>query len=295
MGFEIVHDQPHTIWAPLAGSTLSSAETTPRLYVGELVVARAGGVQKLAYPYGWADKYHRDIQRSNLRSASSTGADNSVFGVVIGTNKKTPSYSATYSTEYIDYLAPYSATSETYALTGGPWAMGEKRAMVKIALITADTVLRASLFSSTNTFGTAPTVRTVTASTSGRTVTTATCGFTPVAAYATIYFRSGAAAGNYRITSDTSATVHAWDAHIAGSTAASANIGDTVVKVHVPAIGRGRMTIPTRALWVNAIAANSSNFFAIHVTKLDLSVAGQEYVEFRFDPVHFGTNNSPST
>lgn len=294
MGFQIVEGVARTMWAPVAGST-GGGESTPRLYVGELVVARGGGVQKLAYPYGWADKLHRDLARSIARSGGSTASNNAVFGVVVGTNRKTPVYSTTYHAEYIDYAAPYSAGTETYAGVSGPWAVGERRAMVKIALIDATTVLRAPLFASTNTFGTAPSVLTVTASTSGRTVTTATCGFTPVAGLSTIYFRSGNAAGIYRITSDTSTTVIAFDAHIAGSTAASANVGDTLVRVHLPAIGAGRMTIPTRPLWINSIAANSSNFFAIDVLRLDLSVASQEYVDFRFNSSQFGVGNSPTT
>jgi len=294
MGFEIREGVARTMWAPVAGST-GGGETTPRLYVGEIVTARAGGVQKLAYPYGWADKLHRDLTRSITRNGGSTATGNTVFGVVVGTNNKTPKFSTTYKAEYIDYLAPYSANSETYIGVGGPWAAGEKRAMVKIAIIDSTTVLRAPLYASTNTFGTAPSALTVTASTSGRTVTTATCGFTPVAGLSTVYFRSGTAAGVYRITNDTSTTVIAYGEHIAGSTAASANIGDTLVRVHLPAIGTGRMTIPTRPLWINTIAANSSNFFSIDVLRLDLSVAGQEYVDFRFNPTHFGVGNSPTT
>lgn len=295
MGFQIVSDVPRTIWAPLAQSTVAFTEATPRLYVGEIVTCKTSGINRLGYAYAWNDSLHRAVTRSVLRTATaSTGVNNVPFGVVIGTNRRTPVFSTTYNAEYVDYVNPVSAGTDDFALVGGGWSQGDRRAMVKIALITAETVLRAPLYSSTNAPGTAPTVYTVTASTSGRTMTSAaTIGSHPF--QSTVYFRSGSQAGVYRDVSTTTTTINQWREHLRGSTAANGLLNDTFTKVSCPSFGKGRATIPTRALFFTANAANTTNWFGIDVIKLDLSVAGQEYVEFRFDPSLFGIANYATT
>lgn len=295
MGFQIVSGVPRTLWAPLAQSTVNFTEATPRLYVGEIVVARTSGVNRLAYAYWWNDSVHRGVTGSILRTAAaSTGVNNVPLGVVIGTNRRTPIFSTTYNAEYVDYVNPVSAGTDDFALVEGPWASGDRRAMVKIALITAETVLRAPLYSSTNAPGTAPTVYTVTASTSGRTMTSAaTIGTHPF--QSSVYFRTGSQAGVYRNISTTTTTVNQWREHLRGSTASNGMVGDTFTKVSCPTFGQGRATIPTRALFFTANAANTTNWFGIDVIKLDLSSSGQEYVEFRFDPALFGRANYATT
>lgn len=294
MGIQVVSDVPRTMWLPVAQSTVNFTEATPRLYVGELIAVRASGLNKLGYAYGWNDHLHRNTGRSVARTATASTAVNNVpYGVVIGTNRKTPVFSTTYNAEYVDYVNPCSAGTDDFVLVGGPWAHSDRRAMVKVALITAETVLRAPLYSSTNTM-TVPTVYTITASTSGRTITSAaTIGTHPY--QSSIFFRSGRAAGTYRDVSTTTTTVNQFREHLRGSTAANALVGDTFVKASCPTFGKGRATIPTRPLFFTANAANTTNWFGIDVIKLDLSVAGQEYVEFRFDSALFGINNSPTT
>lgn len=285
MGFEIREGVARTMWAPMAGSSIpfAQAKTSNRLYVGQLVTGRAGGVLPLTPALGWADKTHRVQTVAYARTAVVASMGNNILGVVVGTNMKTPNFSATYAAEYIDYLSPASATSETYVGVGGPWAAGEKRAMVKIALIDSTTVLRAPLFSSSAASRTAPSVLTVTTAAGSTGCTTATCGFTPVAGLSTVYFRSGGNAAVYRGTSDASATAATW----VEATPVAVAAGDTIVRVALPMIGKGRMQTNNTCMWINAIDAISTDYFAVDVLRLDLSTAGNEYVDFRFDPSHF--------
>ncbi len=278
MGFEIAHGVPQTQWYPVIN--------TDTLYVGQLVRAKNEGLEPVATATGIADSSHRS--RVNAILAEPSSGNNTIFGLVIGTNARTPVFSTTYNTEQITYSSPNAAavTTDTYFGAGGPWAVGENLAMVKVAILDPTITLRSPLYQSSSVVNTAPTVGTVTASTSGQTVTTATLGVTGVASQSTLYFRTGSAAGAYRVTDDTSATVHAWDIPL-NSTAASAQVGDTVVKCNLRPVGKCRAQISTEALWINSGAAVTADYFSIDVTRLDLSSSGREFVEFRFDPIHF--------
>ena len=274
----IVHGVPQTAWYPVIN--------TDTLYVGQLVRAKNEGVEPIAVASGIADSSHRSRVNSILAEPSS--GNNTIFGLVIGTSNKTPSFSTTYNAEQITYASPNAAAvnTNTYTGVGGPWARGDNIAYVKVALLDSTITLRSPLYQSSSIVGTAPTVGTVTASTSGLTVTTATVGVTGVASQSTLYFRSGNAAGAYRVTDDTSATVHAWDIPFS-STAASAQVGDTVVKVNLRPVGKCRAQVSNEALWLDSGAAVTTNYFSVDVVRLDLSKAGGEYVDFRFDPIHF--------
>lgn len=278
MPFEIAHGCPQTQWYPVIN--------TDTLYVGQLVRAKNEGLEPVATAVGVADSSHRS--RVNAILAEPSSGNNTIFGLVIGTNARTPSFSTTYNTEQITYASPNAATvtTDTYAFAAGPWAVGENLAMVKVAILDPTITLRSPLYQSSSVTGTAPTVGTVTASTSGLTVTTATVGVTGIASQSTIYFRSGSAAGAYRITDDTSATVHAWDVPL-NSTGSNAQLGDTVVKTNLRHTGKCRAQVSTEALWINSGAAATADYFSIDVTRLDLSSSGREFVEFRFDPIHF--------
>lgn len=277
---EITHGVPQTQWYPVIN--------TDTLYVGQLVIAKNEGVEPLRQAVGAVDSTHRTRVNAILAQGNSTASNNTIFGLVIGTNAKTPSFSTTYNTEQITYSSPNAAavTTDTYFGAGGPWAVGENLAMVKVAILDPTITLRSPLYQSSSIVGTSPTVGTVTASTSGQTVTTATLGVTGVASQSTLYFRTGTSAGAYRVTTDTSATVHAWDIPL-NSTAASAQVGDTVLKTNLRTVGKCRAQLSTEALWIDSGAVVTTNYFSIDVTRLDMSSSGREFVEFRFDPIHF--------
>ena len=278
MGFSIVHGVPQMQWYPVIN--------TDTLYVGQLVRCKNEGVEPLTTATGIADSSHRS--RVNSILAESSSGNNTLFGLVVGTNARTPSFSTTYNAEQITYASPNATTvnTDTYFGLSGPWAAGERLAMVKVAILDPTMVLRSPLYQSSSVISTSPTVGTVTASTSGLTATTATVGVTGVASLSTVYFRTGAAAGAYRVTDDVSATVHAWDIPL-NSTGASAQVGDTLVKVNLRPVGKCRAQVSTEALWISSGAAVTADYFSVDVIRLDLSQAGGEYVDFRFDPIHF--------
>lgn len=256
MGFEVVHDANQAIWCPVIN--------TDTLYVGQVVIAGNEGVAPLAAATGAGDTTAKQIP----------------FGVVIGTNRKTPVFSAAYGAEYITYVAASSATAEDYVMVEGPWAKGDKVAMVKVIPITAQTVLKAPLY--TATLGTGLTVGTLsgTPTTLGGTSSAVIAGLDSLG---TMFVRSGGLAGSYRVTDDTSTTAITWD----GELNAAPLAGDTMVRVNLRPQGLCNMQIGTEGLFVDVNADVSAHYFALDVLRLDLSTAGSEYVEFRFNVVHF--------
>lgn len=269
MGFTVVHDSPHTIWCPMTPAIT--------LYVGQLVMVDQSGPQEGVEPLDVA-----------AGVANETNMDQP-FGVVIGTNRKSPLYDTTYLCEYITSPAAADAhdgASIDYVGVEGPWAKGDPIPMVKVAIITPSTVLRGKLFATA--YGTAPALLTATAAdTNGLGVTTNAADFTPVAEHLnTIYCRSGANAGSYRHTDATSTTVHTWDVAMRSDTA----IGDTFVMAPMRFQGPSTVQLSTDAMYFECDAephVDASNHYIINVLRLDLSVAGSEYVEFFFSSVHF--------
>ena len=256
MGFEVVHDAQQAIWCPVIN--------TDTLYVGQVVVAGNEGVAPLAAATGAGDTTAKQVP----------------FGVVIGTNKKTPAFSSTYGAESITYVAASSATAEDYVMVEGPWAKGDKVAMVKVIPITAQTVLKVPLY--TATLGTALTVGTLsgTPTTLGGTSSAVIAG---IDSLSTMFVRSGGQAGAYRVTDDTSTTTLTWD----GELNAAPDAGDTLVRINLRPQGLARMQLGTEGLFADVNADVSADYCLIDVLRLDLSQAGKEYVEFRFHPCHF--------
>jgi len=257
MGFRVVHNGCQPIWAPLIN--------TDTLYNEQLVVVGNEGVAPLAAATGAGDTTGKQVP----------------YGVVIGNNLKTPTFDSTYNTDKILYKDPSSAGSEDYVSVEGPWAKGDKQAMVKIDLITAQTVLRAPLY--TDTLGTAPTVGTLSGTPTTVTATSSAVEEAGVASLSTLFVRSGDQAGAYRVTDDTSTTALTWDLPLNAAPVA----GDTVVRINLRPQGLSRMQIGTEALFVDTGATVTTNYFLIDVIRLDLREAGREYVEFRFHPCHF--------
>lgn len=159
--------------------------------------------------------------------------------------------------------------------------------MARIALIDPCTVLRASLYNAA--VGTAPSEVTATnTSSDGLGITTGSIDFTNEGnSIATIYCRKGANAGAYRILNDSSATVHTWDRAMRNDIA----IGDKFVAVPMRPFGPSTVMFDAiTASYIDVADAPvlaGTNRWGIHVICLDLSTAGNEYVNFRFDASHF--------
>ena len=267
-GVEIVHNSPQTIWCPV--------DAALTIYDGSIVGYDSSGLNAGVTVWDEAD------------GASNTSNLDIPFGIVLGNNLRTPLYSSTYKANYITAAATTAVDTDTteYVLKEGPWAMGDTIAMVEVALITPHTILRAPIFN--DAVGTAPSLLTATAgSGTGQGVTTNACDFTPVDSLATIYCRSGLNAGAYRITSDASTLTCTWTYQMKNITAANETFVRVPVRHGISYVRFGTDDVYNG--YINAAATPASNYNIIHVVRLDLSVAGQEYCEFMFDSDNFCT------
>lgn len=266
MAFSVVENVGGSVdqcaWFPIANN---SGQT---MYVGQLVthLTTDGGVIPMPVASGAYDTTNKNIP----------------FGVVIGTNLKNNLYSSTLQQEKIPYVSPLASATD-YVLAGGPMASNDRMPMVKVQLIGPHSILRAPIYNSS--LGTAPTVVTcTTGNANGAQGTFGAVDVAGVAGLATIYFRSGNNAGQYRVTSDTSTTALTWYIPCFSAVA----VGDKAVRINGLRVGGlSRMYIDSTAEFVDESAALTSNYFGVEVVRLDLSVAGQEYVDFKFNASHF--------
>jgi len=260
---------PQTIWAPIKPSAT--------VYEDSIVC-----LDQSALDEGF-------IVRPVAAGASNTTNKDRPFGLCVGTNRRTPIFSATYQANYITDPGVTGVRTDTteYVMPGGPWANGEKRAMIKIAVIDPCTIIRMPIRGSA--IGTALTTLTSTAgNANGLTVTTNATQFTPVANLCSIYARTGLNAGTYRVTDTTSTTVHAWDVEMQNTTATT---GETYVMAPVRTNGISYVKIGngTIASYIDGTASPATDYDIIHVLNLNLAEAGNEYVDFMFDADAFST------
>lgn len=260
MGFTIGNGPPvQKTWSPIIN--------TDTLYVGQLVKVDNEGVQPLAVASGAADTSQKQLP----------------WGVVVGHNRKIPIHDTSFQTDSITYVDPSSANAEDYISVEGVWARGDLQAMVEVALIDSTTILRGPLF--TDSFGTAPTVGTLSGSPTTTTATTSAVEESGIAKRSTMFVRTGVAAGHIRVTDDASPTAITWDLPLTVASVA----GDKIVRVNLTPQGPCQVNTDSQSLFIDTGATVSSNYFLIDVVRLDLRIAGSEYVEFRFHGDHFNT------
>jgi hypothetical protein len=276
-GITVVHpDATHSQWVPVA-----PAQT---IYNGCIV----GGMRIDA---GYSEGV--EIMQEFTGVADVTNLD-TPYGVVIGNNNYNEAFNSTYKSAYITAAAagaPFTNTTD-FRNVEGPWSKGDSgsRAFVKIERIFPHTVLRAPLFN--DAVGTAPTLLTVTSQTTGGATgvgcTSNSAEVAGVADLGTIYYRSGANAGCYRVTDDSSATAHTHDV----ATPFAISAGDTAVKVPLRPFGMCFARFGTDDAYngyINTSATAATNYGVIWVLRLDLSEAGNEYCDFTFDGVMFNS------
>ena len=264
MSFEVVHDSPQGIWVPLL------YETT--IYVGGIIgwdatdVADREGAEMLPVAAGAFNTTNYDIP----------------FGVVIGTNLRNPVFNTTGKCEYITSATPHDSTTE-FVLTGGPYIGGGREHFAKVNIINPCTVLKGSLVDSA--VGTAPAVGTVTTGdTNAVSCTTGAMSVAPIAGLSTIYFRTGANKGTYRVLNSTSTTAHTWDTPCYADVA----VDDTAVAVNVAPFGLSKVQLlATYMTCFDIDEACTSDYFGIDVIRLDLSEQYKEYVEFMWNPMNW--------
>lgn len=274
--FSVVSGSPQEVWCMITDSDT--------VYVGQLVKTGNEGLVPLGAASGIADITNKGV----------------VFGIVTGTNLYTPSYDSTYLTEKIKDSTPSGSTTE-YVLGdgGGPLPLGGRVAMAKVAIVTPETVIRGDIRE--EGASTALGVGTVSAVNSGNLDCTVDSGVggrastyickggagenDPGKPFRTIYFRTGANMGQYRLEDHNSSVNLFWDKPLNATVA----VGDTIVGVNgLRPHGLSHMQVDSESMWVEGAANASSNNYHIIVHRLDLRESGKEFVEFRFCPVHFG-------
>jgi hypothetical protein len=264
MGFTIVGDTPlkHTRWYRV--------DTNDTLYVGQLVKSTSDGLAPMGAASGAADTSNKSVP----------------WGIVIGTSDYDPTHSATYGGDYITGVTTQAAiAARKNAHVEGQNPKGDKAAYVHVARIFPDTHIAGPIFNAA--YGTAITefANTV-ASTDGLGITkAATIGFTPVGDLATIYCRTGANAGVYRITTNTSTTIYTWT-HAMGADIA---IGDTFVYVPMRDVGPSYVQFDAESTYIEGgtSASLATNYYIINVEYLILDKAGEETCVFTFGMDHF--------
>jgi len=278
MSMSIISGSCQSIWVPIkAGETM---------YVGGLcsvdISAPDEGFEMLPVAAGVANDTNHDTP----------------YGVIIGTNNKNPVYDSTHLCEKI--VAPtttdaHDGAASEYVGVEGPWAKGDPVAMVEVDLITPMSIIRAPIRASSK-LEEVVVVTCTTGDSDGLTgVFTPVIDFTPVdEGLSSIYFRSGANAGAYRITSGTSTTTLAWTVSLSNDVTA----GDTAVCVPIRTNGPSTIYFhATQRGWIDAdveAAKNMNNLWMVNVVRLDLSVPGGEFCDFMFQSCHFTNAITPT-
>jgi hypothetical protein len=271
MGFDIADGITNTqqAWFPI-DMTLA----TQTLYVGQLVKKGTGamnGVGPLAAASGAYDI---------------TG-DQQILGIVMGTNNYplTELFDATYG-QYITAVATQAAQKAIMKMgVEGMHPKNDPAPYVQLALLEPSIWCKAPIFN--GTFGTATTVLTVTTgSTTGASMTTNAHERASVANLSTMYCRTGANAGIYRVDKSASTTTHTFDTYFPFAI----SVGDTFVMANMVQ-GESYVQINTTTGYLGMCFDNgadaSSSYFGITVKELNLAEAGKEYIVFKFSAAHF--------
>lgn len=271
MGAELVgKSNAPAFWMPV--------KTSATVYVGSIVtwdysaIASDAGVKVREMADGALDTTNKDRP----------------FGIVIDTNRSETINNATYKANYITAGAATDShgSTTTFRFSQGCHAsQNDKRAWVLVQLIQPGDLIKMPIWN--NAVGTAITLLTATGpDTNGTSVTTNATQFTPVDNMGTIFCRTGANRGQYRITNDVSTTVAAWDVAMVNDIAT----GDTFVRVPLR-LGPSfvRLGDDTVCSYINASKTPATDYDLVHVVDLNLEEAGKEYAVFMFDGDHFAS------
>jgi hypothetical protein len=255
-GFKIVEGTPSVKWFPVSCGT---APTSNTVYEGQIVQFATGGVIALG--------------------AEDAGpvVSKYPFGIVVGTNNRTPLYNTTYNAQYItSVITQATLAARDFAFVEGMFPKSFPQAMAKVALIDPTCVIEGPIRNGGAT--TAPGVVTcTTASTDG--LTSMVHGAADVALLANnnmYYCRSGADRGFYNMSyagSQTTPTFYSpWPYDW--------TVGDTFVAINF-GLGRQKIALDSTSQWINNAGA-LSNYYLVDVVSMDLTKAGEEKAQFRF-------------
>jgi hypothetical protein len=278
---EVVRHPIDVIWALADYTTGSTAQT---FEIGQLVTSKTGSATN-------------STQGLTTMIAAAGAVDTTgkivPFGIVVGTNNFTKSFDGAATGLSYSSGLEYASSTNTQALqtardfrgVEGTYPKNDPALYVRIALIGPSTIIKAPIFAST--WGTAPTVYTPSAvnGTAGLGFTTSSISPTPTAYMHTWMCRTGANAGIMRTAYDASATAHTFYIYFPYKVA----VTDTYVMAPLKQIGTSFAQFDSHAMFVDSAGDYSSNYYVIDVVRLDLRVAGQEAVYFKFNADHFCT------
>lgn len=261
MSFEVVQGSPVELWVQVVDGD--------QLYAGQIVECQGNeGCAPIGAAGGAADTTGKVVP----------------YGVVLGFNLYNEAFDSTLKANTGTDATPHDSTTE-FVMGEGPNPRGDRALLANIALITPETILKGPIFN--GGVGTAPTVGVVTTGNASGVAATGTGGLADVAGVATlatIYFRSGANAGVYRVTDDTSTSAVTWDKPTVNDVIA----GDTCVRINgLRPNGPSYAQFDTESTYIDCAAALTADYYVIDVIKLDLSEAGKEHVIFKFNADHF--------
>ncbi len=262
MAFKIASSPTNAVsWYPI--------DANGTLYHGQIIESQGDGVAEIDVASGAFD----------------TTGNTKILGIIEGDNNEIPVYDATYKVDKITGVASQAnqIARNWDGQEGHMYPKGEPQPLVQVALIGPHTVIEGPIKNAD--IDTAPMVLTTTTGDTtgvGGMVTNA-CEHTPVADFSTMYCRTGANRGLYRITQDTSTVsptnTVAWPYDVA--------IGDTFIRVPLRQV-LAFMYIDSLGMYVDNSATPAGNYYGVNVVDMDLSTAGEEKVWFTFAPVHFG-------
>jgi len=269
MAFHIVHPESHqTSWVPILAGQVA--------YTGQIVTVDSATPLEGVLPLPVA------AENNNY-----TNMDIPI-GVIIGFNANACDavFSSAKGVQQMTGTAVGSSWHSTSHFRGveGPWSRGDKIAMAHIHHIDPSTVIRGDLFDTT--YGVAPPEVLVTTGCLGDGIgcTTAAATVATVANFGTIYMRSGENLGIYRTLTSASDTIHTW---LQGMPQ-TINIGDRALILNgLRPYGHCITQFDATATFIDINAALTTDYFSINVRRMDLSVPGNEYVEFTFDAANF--------
>jgi len=265
------------VWRPISDRD-RSGNTGDILYQGQCI--RSGGAGESA-DNRWPDGVS---PLGAAKGAADTTADSTILGIAVGFNPRTRTLDSTYG---VHSSLGVTSSADQVARNIGPYGGHERYAdpapKVQVATITPWTPIRIPIYNST--INTAISLLTSTA-VSGTNVsaTVNTTDFTPVANLCTIHCRTGANSGIQRQMTGTSQTALTWDKAFPRTMV----IGDTFVAVPCR-IGPSYIQLDAEGIFMDGSAGLVTHYYVFHVEEMHLQVAGDEWIEGYFDPIHFNS------
>lgn len=276
--FSVVEGEGRTLWVAPRGTAQTFYKGQLLSYVAASKANTPGTVVPLAVPAGAADLTNYQV----------------IAGIITGFNRRTPATVATVGSLKLENAATVVAQADQLSVekvnNEGMYPKSDQQLLIQMTEILPHTIVRGPIYNAA--YGTAHGVSTLLVADVDGMITPVTAGFvanewgaTAIANAHTLYCRSGANAGIYRVSVNTTATAPA----VTTAFPYNAAVGDTFI--HAPLKqGHTCVYIGGPGLYIDSSKVPTlagTTLFSVIVYKLDLSTTGREYAEFRFGGDHF--------